>query len=162
MNYSYIIFFIIIIAFIYFSKKTQVKKSKEINIKDSFKSKYILTGNEYKFYKVLKKITDQHNLIICPKVGLKDLFEVTNKSNYMAAFSKISQKHIDFLICDNDLHPCAAIELDDSSHKGREENDNFKNELFKYSSIELIRIKAYPDYSEKYVKDSLSQFLNTI
>lgn len=162
MNYSYIIFFIIIIAFIYFSKKIQVKKSEEINIKDSFKSKYILTGNEYKFYKVLKKITDQHNLIICPKVGLKDLFKVTNKSNYMAAFSKISQKHIDFLICDNDLHPCAAIELDDNSHKGREENDNFKNELFQNSPIKLIRIKAYPDYSEKYVKDSLDPFLNTI
>ena len=44
----------------------------------------------------------------------------------------------------------------------QKENDNFKNELFQNSPIKLIRIKAYPDYSEKYVKDSLDPFLDTI
>jgi len=65
-----------------------------------YKSKYILTKNKYLFYKELKKITDRNNLLICPKVGLKDLFEVTDKANYMSWFGKIAQKHIDFLVCD--------------------------------------------------------------
>lgn len=36
-----------------------------------YKLKYILTKNEYNFYKELKKYTDKNNLLICPKVGLK-------------------------------------------------------------------------------------------
>lgn len=44
-----------------------------------YRQRYILTSNEYFFYKELKKITDKNNLLICPKVGLKDLFLVTDK-----------------------------------------------------------------------------------
>ena len=169
MNYTTIFYFILFLGVCAYLSKSIDKISKHkkkknnntteasepINIKESYKSKYILTANEYKFYKVLKAITADKNLIICPKIGLKDLFEVTNKNNYMSAFGKIAQKHVDFTICDSSLHVLGAIELDDISHKEREESDRFKNELFKSAGIKLIRIKAYPDYTETYVKEHL-------
>ncbi|MDF2700816.1 MAG: hypothetical protein K0Q49_2379 [Haloplasmataceae bacterium] len=113
-----------------------------------YKSKYILTSTEYNFYKSLKIITDNKNLIICPKVGLKDMIDITDKSNYMKWFGQISQKHIDFLICDNDLKPLFAIELDDKSHDRTkaQKNDDFKNKLFSKIGLPLKRIRV-GDYS---------------
>lgn len=118
-----------------------------------YKTKNILTENEYKFYKELKKITDENNLIIFPKVGLKDIFEVSNRHNYFSWFEKISRKHIDFLIYDKSLNLKFAIELDDKSHQNPKafKNDNFKNNLFKNNNITLYRIKAKMEYTEEYI-----------
>jgi len=153
------------------TKKTQYKQEaseewiydKATNLNDDilpYKSKYILTKNEYLFYKELKKITDRNNLLICPKVGLKDLFDVTDKANYLSWFGKISQKHIDFLVCDGMLRPKYAIEVDDNSHQNREESDIFKNSLFKNSNIDIIRIKAQREYSEEYILQNLDLINN--
>ena len=41
----------------------------------------ILTKREYRFYFMLRREADRRNLIICPKVGLKDLIGVTAKKD---------------------------------------------------------------------------------
>lgn len=125
-----------------------------------YKDKYMLTKNEYTFYLELQKLAKEMNWIICPKVGLKELFEVTNQDNYMHYFGKIAQKHIDFIICKEDLKPLYAIELDDNSHNGekRKEADEFKNKLFEQSRVKLIRIKACTEYSKDYI---IRNILNT-
>lgn len=118
-----------------------------------YKPKFILTKNEYTFFIELQKIAKEMNWIICPKVGMKELFEVTDKQNYMKYFGMISQKHIDFIICKEDMKPIYAIELDDNSHNKQKvkETDEFKNRLFDLSYIKLIRIKAYTEYSKEYI-----------
>lgn len=86
-------------------------------------------------------------LLICPKIGLKDLMEVTNKKHYMKYFAKISQKHVDFVIRDEDFQVYFALELDDSSHdteKAREK-DLFKDRAFKAAGIPLKRIRDYDE-----------------
>ncbi|CRZ34529.1 uncharacterized protein DUF2726 [Herbinix hemicellulosilytica] len=87
---------------------------------------------------------DKYGYVICPKVGLKDFITVTGKKDYLKWFRKISQKHVDFLICDKNLRPIMAIELDDSSHelKKAKKNDEFKNKLYKHIGFPLIRVKA--------------------
>lgn len=118
-----------------------------------YKDKYILTENEYLFYQELREIAAEMNWIICPKVGLKELFEVTASENYMNHFGRISQKHIDFVICKDDLKPLYAIELDDNSHNSEKakKSDRFKDELFGNSRVKLIRIKACEEYSREYI-----------
>lgn len=109
-----------------------------------YKSSYLLTKCEFNFYRALKPVCDQYGLIICPKVGLRDFITVTCKRDYLKYFRRISQKHVDFLICDDNLRPLIAIELDDSSHeleKARK-NDEFKNELYKHINLPLVRVKA--------------------
>ncbi len=138
-----------------FSPKRKKEKNKETPKekldKMPYKQKFILTKNEYAFWIELEKVAVDMKWKVCPKVGLKELFEITSKENYMNYFGRISQKHIDFLICNEKLQPVYAIELDDNSHKGREESDRFKDEIFKLSSIPLIRIKAQKDYSKEYI-----------
>lgn len=113
-----------------------------------YKQKYILSKAEYSFYLALSPLADKHHCIVCPKVGLKDLIEVDlsviDKNDYMKYFGKISQKHVDFLVCDNKLKPIFAIELDDKSHKKdrAKEKDSFKDQVFAGIGLPLKRIKV--------------------
>jgi len=113
-----------------------------------YKTTYLLSKSEKVFYDALKPVCDKYGYVICPKVGLKDFIVVTRKKDYLKWFRKISQKHVDFLICDQNLRPIMAIELDDRSHeleKARK-NDEFKNELYKRLNFPLIRVKAAQYY----------------
>ena len=85
-----------------------------------YKAKPILTKREYSFYRILKREADARKLLICPKVGLKDLMDVTNRRHFFRYFGKISQKHVDFVICDRNLNVLFAVELDDRRHETEE------------------------------------------
>lgn len=124
-----------------------------------YHSKYILTNAEYKFYLALKSVMAERSYIICPKVGLIDLFEVNAKTkNREKYFWKICSKHIDFLICDCELRPLFAIELDDRSHNRAEvkKKDAFKDALFKSAGFPLYRIPTSSAYSKEYILSHLS------
>lgn len=135
------------------SEKESLGKSKTDSIsnkeeKENFPyvRKMLLTGYEYKLYKIIKPLADKYNLHILSKVRLIDFIGVKRglQGNEVFSFiSKIKQKHIDFLICNPDnLYPLAGIELDDSTHQSikAKEKDEFKNEVFKSAGIKLYRI----------------------
>jgi very-short-patch-repair endonuclease len=61
----------------------------------------------------------------------------------------IACKHVDFVLVDaEDLHPVAAIELDDSSHQraDRIKRDALLNNLFAKAEFPLIRFPTAPNY----------------
>ena len=137
-------------------RETFQRNSKQVfNEPFPYRAKYLLTKSEYKFYLVLKEICDKHNCLICPKVGLKELANVTCKDNYYHWFHKISAKHVDFIITDHTLKPFAAIELDDKSHRRAEvkERDQFKNEFFAAIKLPLFRFEL--DYTKETVESSV-------
>jgi very-short-patch-repair endonuclease len=77
--------------------------------------------------------------ILC-KPRLADVFDHGSDG---IAFNKITQKHVDFLICRNDdWTPMLAIELDDDSHERQavKKRDMFVNALFASTGIPLLRI----------------------
>lgn len=117
-----------------------------------YEAKPLLTKREYAFYRLLKREADARKLLICPKVGLKDLMEVTDQKHFFQYFRKISQKHVDFVVCDRNLQVLFAIELDDSSHDtiDAKKRDLFKDQAFKATKIPLKRIRYF---SEQAVKD---------
>lgn len=83
-------------------------------------------------------------LIICPKVRLLDLLEPRKDTqNYKTLFYKIQAKHVDFVICDQNLYVKAILELDDNSHnkKDREERDNFVDTILQDVGYKVIRTK---------------------
>lgn len=164
MEFLFVVVFLLLVKFFVYpalssnsrqstSAPTHSLQSEPLNY--PYHLKYILTASEYKFYLVLRSITDLRSFIICPKVGLKDLFEVNSgiqaREKY---FAKISQKHLDFLICDSDLRPLFAIELDDKSHKmaATQARDQFKDALFQNAGLPLYRVPTASSYSEEYIK----------
>ena len=112
-----------------------------------YRARPLLTKREYKFYVLLREEAYNRGLMICPKIGLKDLMEVTDRKHYMQYFAKISQKHVDFVICDEDCQVYFAVELDDSSHdtEKAKEKDLFKDRAFKAAGIPLKRIRDFDE-----------------
>ena len=129
-----------------------------------YRRKLLLSQNEYRFYTAFKVLADRKSYLICPKVGLKDLFDVTTQGkDRMRYWARISQKHVDFVVCDSHLRPLFAIELDDKSHQRPDvkKNDDFKNTLFASCQFPLYRIPATAVYSEEYILRYISLDLNT-
>lgn len=109
----------------------------------------LLTKREYRFYMLLRRETDARGLLILPKVGVKDLLQVTTEKQYMKYFRQIAQKHVDFVICDQSLRILFALELDDSSHdtESARERDHFKDMAFRAAKVPLKRIREYDELS---------------
>lgn len=110
----------------------------------SYKKKGLLTKTEYAFWNILKIKCDKCKLLICPKVRMEDFLLVVNKKEVAKYRGYIKSRHVDFLICDNNLHILAGVELDDVSHNKEsvQKIDDFKNKVFESVNIPLYRIKV--------------------
>jgi hypothetical protein len=104
---------------------------------------------ELSFYRVLKtQVAGRYEILV--KVGLGDLFRVTNKEEWRTYRNKIDRKHVDFLLCDPEtLEPRLAIELDDGSHMGerRVKRDAFVNQVFAAAGLPLRRMPVMRAYT---------------
>jgi len=141
-------------------QESDIVKTTEITIPQEtspytgkYRAKQLLTKTEKGFYGVLKTKCDNANLIICPKVRLEDFIEVTSKEIYKYR-GMIKSRHIDFLICSQNMKVLAGIELDDPTHKTQKakEADKFKNELYSAIKIPLYRIKTSENYAYRIEK----------
>ena len=98
---------------------------------------------------------------VLTKTRVEDVIYVTregrSRSEIFRDRGRIKSRHFDFLLCDNQAQPIAAIELDDSSHntaKARE-TDRFKDELCASVGLEMIRFKV----ADRYDVDEICQRL---
>ena len=131
---------------------------KNINYNEKYTKKdYLLTQTELKFYKLLKQITDELNLVICPQVTL---YEIVNNKDYRD-FGKIQSKSIDFVITEPNLKIRLCIELDDYTHtRGKRiKRDEFINKLFEDLGIKLIRIPVQNYYNLEELKNKIQESL---
>lgn len=115
-------------------------------------------GSERKLYFALRR-TVSERYVIFAKVRLLDLCEDVQLT---AAFNKISQKHVDFVLCDRETFcPTVAIEVDGSSHwrRERQESDAFKDEFFGAIGVPLIRFRARPYFDPDEVSRRIDEAL---
>lgn len=139
---------------VYLEEEYDEENDEEENIKEDYvkeyreeqycpyHKKYLLTKNEYYFYRKLKQITEYNGLQILAKIRLADIVEVNkgiNKRDWIKYFSKIKSKHIDFAIADN-MKIILIIELDDNSHQRneRKERDIFVDNVLINCGYEII------------------------
>jgi hypothetical protein len=127
--------------------KVSVNDKLPYKVTDNF-----LTDIERSFYHSLK-LSVGDKAVICPKVGLKDIFFIGKGvgKDYMKYFGKIAQKHVDFLLCEpNTMKPLCGIELDDINHTNKKtyERDLFIEKVYKDANFELIRLSSKYTYQE--------------
>jgi hypothetical protein len=63
--------------------------------------------------------------------------------------NRISQKHVDFLICTRDtVLPLGVVELDDASHQraDRKQRDRFVDAAFAAAALHVMRVRAARSY----------------
>jgi len=78
------------------------------------------------------------------KVRLLDIVEPKRgEKKYKTLLYKIQAKHIDFLICDKDMHIKTVVELYDSSHNSQDriERDEFVDMVLKSVGYKVIHTK---------------------
>ncbi len=120
-----------------------------------------LSPTELSFYHVLRTVIG-NRAIICPKVGLAEIFFVTRPHENYAYRSRIVQKHVDFVLCaPKTMQPILGIELDDSSHAraDRQERDAFVNKAFEAANLPLLRLPAKRMYNTHELADELAKYL---
>ena len=127
------------------------------NCEKYVKKDYLLTQTELKFYRLLKQITDELNLVVCPQVAL---YQVVQNKNFKD-FNKIQNKSIDFVIVEPNLKIKLCIELDDYTHKRekRIKRDEFLNKLFNDLEIKLLRIPVQNYYNLEELKKKIEESL---
>jgi len=131
-----------------------------------YQSKDVLCSlAERSFLGALDKIVGRRYRIFA-KVGLADIIDVQKElsvSSRQSALSRITGKHIDFIVCNaNDLSIIGAIELDDKTHRGRgrQERDQFIDKALKAAGVPVLRIKAQSSYSIKEISSRLDSAFN--
>lgn len=107
-----------------------------------YHKKYLLTKNEYYFYRKLKPIADKYNLQILTKIRLADLIEVNQglpPREWGKYFAKIKAKHVDFAIAD-DMKIVLIVELDDRTHQRQDRimRDLFVDDALKLSGYYIV------------------------
>ncbi len=135
----------------------------EDNKKIPFERKYLLTKNEYYFYKELKKIADKYNLTVLSKIRFADIVQVKNseiesKSEWYSNFGKIKSRHIDFALANpENLFVVLIIELDDNSHYSEQakNRDAFIDSVLEKCGYKIIRTKG-PNNLENQIVEMLN------
>lgn len=98
---------------------------------------------EHAFYSDLVGIAGDLELVVFPKVGLKDLFK-DRPGARRGQFFRYAQLHVDFLLVrPRDFEPVLGIELDGESHLApiQRKRDEKKNDVFKAAGLPLVRFQ---------------------
>ena len=123
---------------------TASKPNDEIDYRQAYQAKRIFSKNEWQNYKKLRDVAEVKGYIVCPKVRLLDIIEPRRgEKKYKTLFYKVQAKHVDFVICDQDMNIKAIIELDDSSHdtKERQERDQFVDLILRSVGYKVIHTR---------------------
>ena len=98
----------------------------------------VLTDTELRFFFRLVDAVSEGDYV-CPQLGMGAALETrggTAKSS-LAAFRAISQKRIDFCICDRRMMPKLVVELDDHTHDAA--RDAARDDLLRWAGIRTLR-----------------------
>lgn len=150
-----ILLIIFVCFFVYCSRRNTYKNNRFL----PYRRKYLLTKNEWAFYKRLKPLADRYRMAVIAKIRLADLIEVdtSETTEFGRFFSRISSKHIDFgLVNPENMEVLFLIELDDSSHSRPErmERDDFVNRVCAKTGYTLIRTHGDISEVEQYLKNT--------
>ncbi|HMA36939.1 MAG TPA: DUF2726 domain-containing protein [Chloroflexia bacterium] len=122
-----------------------------------------LSPAELAFFGVLREIAGSQ-FVICPKVGLSDLFFVPSGPSRQMFVNKINQKHVDFLLCDSaTLRPVLGLELDDASHQraDRAARDEFVDQVFATAGLPLLHVPCQASYDSRVLAGQVAEAIAT-
>ena len=144
----YIIIGIVILLAIFAIVLKLIKRSKKPRY--SYQKRDLFTRNELNFYNDLLPIARKMNLTVFAKVRIADLIEA-RKNSSPGSFAKVSQKHVDFVLCDASLTPVLVVELDDRSHdrEDRKKRDAFVDHAMKSAKMPIIHVRDSKNLQKK-------------
>lgn len=139
-----------------FTESQPITQEDYSNYIHAYQRKWLFSTNEKAFYYKLKQFSDKHELVVFSKVRLLDLIEPRqNQKKYKTYFYKIQAKHVDFVLCSQNLVAKYIIELDDASHNAteRKERDAFVDTVLTSCGYRVLHMRAFdPEALEKLIQ----------
>lgn len=140
---------IIILAILSVLKKGE---SKNGNAKRSpIKGKRIITMNEQPTFIKLREALPEH--IILAQVA----FSAFMTAQGYATRNLFNRKVADFIVLDKTFNIVAIVELDDSSHKGKEKIDAERDALIQEAGFRVVRYKRTPELAQIHADFNVSK-----
>lgn len=106
-----------------------------------YKQTPVMTENEMKLFGRL--IQELPNYYIFPQVSMGAILKpqsTNGQKEHLAAFRAISQKRIDYVICDQTLSIKCLLELDDTTH--RQKRDDARDQITGTAGLKTIRVRS--------------------
>lgn len=126
--------------------KPDMKKSGTKGKHTPIKAKPVLTMNEQPTFSRLKEAVPEYSVLA------QVSFSAMLTTSGYATRNRFNRKMADFVICDRGFNVVAVVELDDASHKGREDKDAERDAMFVEAGLKVIRYKRTPS-TEQIRKD---------
>lgn len=129
------------------------------------RQQYLFTKTEWPFMRQLMAEFERDYMIVA-KVRMADLLKVKkmrSRKVWWQAFTRISSKHIDFVLVDPGTgRILCCIELDDPSHNrtDRQGRDAFVNRAFAGANLPLLRIPTQRQYDMKAIRQQVQRQLS--
>ncbi|WP_151963499.1 DUF2726 domain-containing protein [Acinetobacter oleivorans] len=140
---------IIILAILSVLKKGE---SKNGNAKRSpINGKRIITMNEQPTFIKLREALPEH--IILAQVA----FSAFMTAQGYATRNLFNRKVADFIVLDKTFNIVAIVELDDSSHKGKEKIDAERDALIQEAGFRVVRYKRTPELAQIHADFNVSK-----
>ncbi|MBJ9738792.1 DUF2726 domain-containing protein [Acinetobacter oleivorans] len=127
-------------------------ESKNRNAKrNPIKGKRIITMNEQPTFMKLKEALPEH--IILAQVA----FSAFMTAQGYVTRNLFNRKVADFVVLDKAFNIVAIVELDDSSHKGKENFDAERDALIQEAGFRVIRYKRTPELAQIHADFNISK-----
>lgn len=142
---------LLLLAFIVIAIAIQlIAKSKGLGkaAKGEFVKRAVATTNEQGMFWRLVECFPQPEYVVLTQVSFGALLNARNGASRYS----FSQKRADFVLLDKSFKVLAVIELDDNSHKGREDNDMKRDAMLTQAGYKVVRYTRTPD-KEKLLAD---------
>lgn len=107
--------------------------------RNPIKAKRVLTMNEQPTFLRLKEALPEHHVLA------QVSFNAFMTAKGYATRNLFNRKVADFVVLDNKFNVVAIVELDDSSHKGKEDKDAERDALIAEAGYKVIRYQRTPE-----------------
>lgn len=138
MHQTQLLFVIALVALLGVATVAAKGKRKPTQI-GPMKPKRVMTPNEQAMYWRLRETFP--DAVVLAQVAFSAL--ITTKAQHDR--NRFDRKIADFVLCDRGMNVQAVIELDDSSHRGREADDAKRAALLTSAGYRVLRFPRVPD-----------------
>ncbi|MGK5050978.1 DUF2726 domain-containing protein [Janthinobacterium sp. RB2P8] len=123
-----------ILFFVMLGKRQAAKSSRPLRLQ----RKPVMTAREQQMYHLLQ--TALPECTVLAQVAFSALVTAQGWTNR----NRFDRKVADFLLCSKQLNVLAVIELDDSSHAGRERQDKERDAILRLAGYVTLRYANFP------------------
>lgn len=130
---------ILIVAFVVIVKRLASGRtpSKDFTVR----RRQFLTPRETEAFRLLLPIAASSDLHVCPQAAMDSYLRFEGEGGFRER-GRYKARRSDFAFMDRTGNVVLVVEIDDASHRGREEQDAARDEVVRMAGIPTVRIPA--------------------